>query len=208
MSALTIIGLTGPSGAGKSTIAALFTERGIPVIDADRIYHALLVPPSPCLDAIRKAFSDAVLHPDGTLNRKALSALVFEDSDAGRERLSRLNAITHRFVIQKTDEALAHYRAQGLPCVVIDAPLLIEAGMQQGCDLTICVLAPADVRIRRLMQRDGRSESELRARVQAQPDDTFYRAHADAVIVNDGTATKEQLRARVNDILAHREDPQ
>jgi dephospho-CoA kinase len=208
MNPMTIIGLTGPSGAGKSTIAALFTERGIPVMDADRIYHALLVPPSPCLDAIREAFSDAILHPDGTLNRKALSALVFEDSDAGRERLSKLNAITHRFVIQKTDEALACYRAQGLSCAVIDAPLLIEAGMHRGCDLTVCVLAPADVRIRRLMQRDGRSEAELHARIQAQPDDAFYRAHADVIVINDGTATMEQLRARVNEILPHQEDPQ
>ena len=122
---LCIIGLTGPSGSGKSTIATHFADLGIPVIDADRVYHELLLPPSACLDAIAAAFSTAVLTADGHLNRPALAALVFEDSDAGRERLSQLNRITHRFVIERTNELLAQYREQHLAAAVIDAPLLI-----------------------------------------------------------------------------------
>ena len=120
-----VIGLTGPTGAGKSIVSELFASFGLPILDADQIYHSLLIPPSACLDAIAAAFSTAVLTADGHLNRPALAALVFEDSDAGRERLSQLNRITHRFVIERTNELLAQYREQHLAAAVIDAPLLI-----------------------------------------------------------------------------------
>ncbi len=197
-----IIGLTGPSGAGKSTVAAHFAAKGIPVIDADRVYHSLLIPPSPCLQALTEAFSPAILAADGTLDRTALSAIVFADSDAGRAALSRLNEITHRFVIEKTQELLASYHRQGYRTVVIDAPLLIEAGMHQGCDLTVCVLSPIPVRVRRLMARDGKSEAEILSRIRAQKEDDFYLANTDVVIRNDDTTTDEQLRQRVRDILS------
>ena len=199
---LRIIGLTGPSGAGKSTVAALFAEMGTPVIDADRVYHQLLVPPSPCLDAIADAFSAAVLTPDGHLDRAALAALVFEDSDIGRERLATLNRITHRFVIEKTQKMLSEYRAKGLSAAVIDAPLLIEADMHRMCDLTVCVLADRQTRLQRLMKRDGKDAAAIKSRLDAQPDDGFYLSQTDLAIYTDGEPTQEQLQEQVKNVLA------
>ena len=199
---LRIIGLTGPSGAGKSTVAALFADMGTPVIDADRVYHQLLVPPSPCLDAIADAFSAAVLTPDGHLDRAALAALVFEDSDIGRERLATLNRITHRFVIEKTQKMLSEYRAKGLSAAVIDAPLLIEADMHRMCDLTVCVLADRQTRLQRLMKRDGKDAAAIKSRLDAQPDDGFYLSQTDLAIYTDGEPTQEQLQEQVKNVLA------
>ena len=198
---LCIIGLTGPSGSGKSTIATHFADLGIPVIDADRVYHELLLPPSACLDAIAAAFSTAVLTADGHLNRPALAALVFEDSDAGRERLSQLNRITHRFVIERTNELLAQYREQGLAAAVIDAPLLIEANMHRMCDLTVCVLADRQTRLTRLMARDHKDEAAILARIEAQPSDDFYLSNTDMVIYTDNQTTAQQLQGKVRDVL-------
>ncbi len=199
-----VIGLTGPSGAGKSTVAALLDAYDIPVIDADAIYHDLLTPPSPCLDALAAEFSDAILSPDGTLNRAALATQVFEDSNAGRQKRERLNAITHRFVIEKTNQLLKDYRAAGKSAVVIDAPLLIEAGMHRDCDYTVCVLAPKEVRLDRLMARDERDEAALLARINAQPSDDFYRDNTDAVILNgtdDAAADYGTLKEQLADVL-------
>ena len=198
---LCIIGLTGPSGSGKSTIATHFADLGIPVIDADRVYHELLLPPSACLDAIAAAFSTAVLTADGHLNRPALAALVFEDSDAGRERLSQLNRITHRFVIERTNELLAQYREQHLAAAVIDAPLLIEANMHRMCDLTVCVLADRQTRLTRLMARDHKDEAAILARIEAQPSDDFYLSNTDMVIYTDNQTTAQQLQGKVRDVL-------
>ena len=201
MTPFRIIGLTGPSGAGKSTVAMLFTEHGIPVIDADRVYHELLIPPSPCLDALSEAFTPAILSPDGSLDRAVLAALVFEDSDAGRERLAQLNRITHRFVIERTNELLAQYREQNLAAAVIDAPLLIEADMHRMCDLTVCVLADRQTRLTRLMARDHKDETAILARIEAQPDDDFYLSNTDMAIYTDSQTTVQQLQRKVRDVL-------
>ena len=183
---LFIIGLTGPSGAGKSLVASLMSGYGFPVIDADAVYHELLIPPSPCLDALVDAFSEQILNPDKTLNRPALSRIVFEDSDAGREKKALLNQITHRFVIEETHRRLGTYRANGARCAVIDTPLLLEANMHRDCNFTIAVLADKEVRLRRLLARDHATEQAILSRMRTQPDDEFYRSRVDAVLYNNG----------------------
>ena len=137
-----IIGLTGPSGAGKGALAAQFAARGVPIIDADCVYHELLVPPSPCLDALAEEFGDCILTKDKTLDRAALAALVFSDEPSASSRRITLNRITHRYVIEKTNELLSEYKSQGCAAAVIDAPLLIEAGMNTVCDTVIAVQCP------------------------------------------------------------------
>ncbi len=194
-----IIGLTGQSGSGKGTLAALFFEAGIPVVDADAVYHELLIPPSPCLDELRAEFTDDILNPDGTLNRPALAALVFGHSDAAKARLRRLNEITHRYVTERTIALLDGYAAQGYKAAVIDAPLLIEAGLHQRCDRVIAVLADRDVRIDRLMARDGLGRERVLARLDAQPDVSFYIDHADILVYNNGT--EQDLRVQFSHLL-------
>jgi dephospho-CoA kinase len=196
---LKIIGLTGPSGAGKGELGAYLEARGVPAIDTDRVYHDLLVPPSACLNELVSAFGSHILSSDGTLDRTALAALVFAEGDEASKRHAALNRITHRHVIQKTNEMLEQFRRAGKSAVVIDAPLLIEAGMDKDCDLVVAVLADRAVRLERLMARDGKDRNALLARIEAQPSDTFYRAHADVVIENNGDASA--LSKVADDIL-------
>lgn len=197
---MNIIGLTGPSGAGKGALAAQFAARGIPVIDADRVYRDLLIPPSPCLDALVEEFGKQILAADGTLDRAALAAIVFGDDALASARRATLNRITHQFVTEQTNELLSLYRAQGYAAAVIDAPLLIEAGLHERCDIVVAVLAHREVRLERLLAREGKSREALLARMDAQPDDDFYRSHAHVVVLNEGE--QAQLVAQADQILA------
>ena len=194
-----ILGLTGPSGAGKGEVGALLRARGLAVIDTDRVYHDLLIPPSPCLDALVEAFGHRILATDGTLDRATLAALVFADTDEARARHEVLNRITHRFVTERTSELLHSVRAEGYRAAVIDAPLLLEAGMDAMCEAVIAVIADREVRLGRLLTRDNKSREALIARLDAQPDDMFYRERAQFVIVNDGTLA--ELERAVDAVL-------
>ena len=195
-----ILGLTGQSGAGKGVVASLFAQHGIPAVDADAVYHELLSPPSPCLDELRAEFSDAILNADGTLNRPALSALVFAPTDEGKARLRRLNEITHRYVIEQTLAMLEEYEKRGCRAAVIDAPLLIEAGLHRNCDHVIAVLSDREIRIARLLERDRLSIEQISARLDAQNDASFYIEHADSLVYNNGTI--DELKASVSALLA------
>lgn len=197
---MNIIGLTGPSGAGKGALAAQFAARGIPVVDADRVYRDLLVPPSPCLDALVGAFGNRILAADGTLDRAALAAIVFGNDASAAARRATLNRITHQFVTEKTNELLSTYRAQGCAAAVIDAPLLIEAGLHERCGIVVAVLADREVRLERLIAREGKSREALIARMDAQPNDDFYRSHAHVVVLNEGE--EAQLSVQTDQILA------
>ena len=195
-----ILGLTGQSGAGKGVVASLFAQHGIPAVDADAVYHELLIPPSPCLDELRAEFSDAILNADGTLNRPALSALVFAPTEEGKARLRRLNEITHRYVIEKTVAMLVEYEKSGCQAAIIDAPLLIEAGLHRKCGHVIAVLADREVRVARLLERDRLSVEQISARLDAQRDASFYIEHADTLVYNNGTI--DELKASVSALLA------
>ena len=179
-----IVGLTGPSGAGKGTVAAVFEKFGIPSIDTDRVYHDLLVPPSPCLDALVARFGEHILNPDGILDRAALAAWVFAE---GRENeLLDLNAITHTFVLDAVRVICAELAQKGCPAVLVDAPLLFESGFDAECDRTLAVLADPDVRLCRIMARDHISLPVAKARLNAQKADAFYSERVDHVLRNDG----------------------
>lgn len=191
-----VLGITGPSGAGKGEISARLTRHyGIPVLDADAIYHALLIPPSPCLDALVAAFGDAILAPDGTLCRKTLSAIVFSDTE--KRRL--LNSIAHRHVMEEIRRRLRALAEEGCPVAAIDAPQLFEAGADADCDYVLAVLASPAVRRARIQSRDGITEAQANARFAAQHGDDFFRTHADAVIENDGTT--DALFDALNSVL-------
>ena len=191
------VGLTGPSGAGKGVVASLFARYGVPSIDTDAVYHDLLIPPSACLDELVARFGESVLTADGRLDRKALAAVVFA---AGHENdLLDLNRITHRHVLDEARRQLAAYEAAGKAAVLVDAPQLYESGFDAECDYVVAVLAPRDVRLSRIVARDGLDEARAAARLDAQKDDSFFRSHADAVLVNDGRA--EALESEICGLL-------
>ena len=181
-----ILGLTGPSGAGKGTVGAALSRLGFPVLDTDAVYHTHISGDTPCTRALALAFGSEILCEDGSVDRRRLAAVVFCGGEAEREQKARLNAITHGYVLATCDEWLEEQKAKGVACAVIDAPLLIEARMHERCDLVLAVLAPYELRLARILARDGIPEAAARARLDAQPKEDFYRAHADLVFVNDG----------------------
>ena len=146
-----IIGVTGPSGSGKTLLCRFFEKRNIPVIYADELYHSMLVPPSDCLEAIRRAFGDGVFRSDGTLDRKMLGGIVF--SDPGK--LEVLNKTVLSYVIDEIRRIISDYERAGHNTVIVDAPTLIESGFNAECTAVIAVLADRETRIRRISLRDG-----------------------------------------------------
>lgn len=190
-----VIGLTGPTGSGKGCVAKLFAQHGLSVIDADQVYHELLIPPSACLDALVAQFGERILFPDGSLNRRVLGDIVFSDSTS----LSELNRIAHSYVIEEIRRQLACMRKAKIPAAVIDAPQLFEAGLGYDCDVIVSVLADADIRLARIMARDNIDRAAALRRMNAQKTDAFFRSHSSYIVENNGSA--DLLLAPVREIL-------
>lgn len=176
-----LIGLTGPSGAGKSTVGQLFASFGLPVLNADDIYHTLLTPPSECLSDISACFGQEILKPDGTLNRQVLASIVFNDP----HELEKLNHITHSHVLRDFRRQLKKIRDDGIPAAVFDAPQLFESGANRECNIVVSVLAEEETRIQRIIARDGISRQSALDRIRAQKSDHFFRTHSDYIIENN-----------------------
>lgn len=176
-----LIGLTGPSGAGKGEVARILASFGLAILDADEIYHSLILPGMPCTRAIAEAFGAEVLNPDGSLNRPALGKIVFSDV----EKLGTLNSIAHRYVLAEMKRRLSLLPST-VPAAVFDAPQLFESGADKDCDSIVSVLADPAIRVRRVMERDHISEEAARSRISAQKSDAFFREHSDAVLENNG----------------------
>lgn len=191
-----VIGLTGPTGAGKGCVADLFAAFGLPVLNADRIYHTLLIPPSPCLDELADHFGKEVLTEAGTLNRQALAAIVFSNA----EELTTLNTITHHYVMAEIRKRLEQLRKDEAIAAVIDAPQLFEAGADRDCNVIVSVLADPALRIDRIMRRDAIDADTAIKRISAQKSDAFFRAHSDYVIENN--ESPERLLEPVRRILS------
>lgn len=180
------IGLTGGIASGKSTVAAELADLGAVVVDADALARAVVAPGSEGLARVREAFGPDAIAADGTMDRAAVAALVFNDADA-RERL---NGIIHPLV---RAEGRRLVREAGPDAVVVqDVPLLVETGQAGAYDLVLVVQAdPAD-RVARMVRDRGMTEEAARARIAAQATDEQRRAAADVVLVND--ADVEDLR--------------
>lgn len=189
-----IIGLTGQSGAGKGAVSEILREEGFYVIDCDKVYHSLLVPPSECLDAIEAEFGADVIGGDGTLDRKKLGSIVFASAD----KLAKLNEITLGRVIEKC-RAMIAAAGDDHVAAVLDAPTLIESGFADECDLTVAVTAGEETRTERIMKRDGISREEALERIKAQKSEDFYTSRADRLIENNGDL--EALRRRTEDLI-------
>ena len=170
-----IIGITGGSGAGKTTLLDCIRQKGGLVLDCDAIYHQLLQTDTAMLDAIETRFPGVV--EKGRLNRKKLGSIVFSDPAA----LADLNRITHTAVKQEVLRLLADAPA----LAAIDAIGLFEGNLAELCDVTVAVTAPAELRIARLMARDGITEEYARSRIQAQHPDDWFRQRCDHVLEND-----------------------
>ena len=191
-----VIGLTGPTGAGKGAVAAIFEGYGIPVINADRVYHELITPPSSCLQELVEAFGKEILLPDGSLNRRTLASMVFSDPSAQE----LLNTITHRYVMEEIKTRMERLRREGVPVAALDAPQLFEAGAHKACGAVISVLADRQTRLERIMHRDSITADAAMHRILAQKSDEFFKTHSDYIIENSGNI--ELLAPQIHRILA------
>ena len=179
-----IIGITGGTGCGKTTLLNVIRDQGGFVMDCDAIYHDLLKSDVQLLCGIEARFPGTV--EKGVLDRKQLGNLVFSDDKA----LLDLNTITHGAVKR---EVLR--RLEGRPSLAaIDAIGLFESGLAELCDVTVAVLAPHDVRVRRLMKRDGISAEYAQSRIKAQHSDGWFREKCDYVLINDAAQADFQKK--------------
>ncbi len=186
-----VIAVTGGIGCGKSTVTRTFRRMGARVIDADGISRALTAPRGAALPEIRRAFGDGVFSPDGTLDRRALAAIVFADEAARK----RLNAVLHPMIQAEMNAQIARARASGARLAVLDVPLLYEAGMETLADTVICVSAPERAQVERLRLRDGMSESQALARIRSQMPLAQKRRRADIVFSTDASIRASRRRA-------------
>jgi dephospho-CoA kinase len=177
-----MIGLTGGIGSGKSTVAALLTEHGFPVVDADQLAREVVEPGQPALAELAEAFGQDVLLADGSLNRPELAARAFVD----KARTELLNAITHPRIQELRERRFQEAEDAGSEAAVYDMPLLVEQGVDKNMDLTVVVDVDVEERVRRLVTTRGLTEEDARRRIAAQVDDAERLAAADVVIDNNG----------------------
>lgn len=194
-----ILGLTGPSGAGKGTAAAIFQKLGIPSIDTDAVYHKLLEDSGDITNELSSAFGQNILSENGKVDRKKLREAVFGHKNTPN-LLHTLNTITHKYVMARTRELLLSFEQSGATVALIDAPLLFEAGIDRDCDLVIGVLADREVRLSRIMERDGITREAAKTRINAQKGDDFFRDACQYILENNGDAAA--LEAQICRLLS------
>ena len=199
-----LVGLCGRSGSGKGYIAKMFADCGIPSVDTDAVYRRMTAPVSdrsglsPCMTELIGRFGEQVLASDGSLNRAVMRSLVF-GGDA--EALADLNRITHRHILAETQDIAERLYREGADIVLIDAPVLYESGFDRMCEQVVCVTAPEDVIVSRIMKRDGLSEDDAKKRLASQKSREELEGRADVVI--DNNDERPVLYERVRQCVKH-----
>ena len=183
-----IIGLTGGTGSGKSTVAEVLKEHGYTVVDADLISKEVTAPGSPALVELADFFGKDVINEDGSLNRRLLRERAF-NNDANAHALQKI--VTDRII------SLAKERLKG-NCV-FDAPTLLENNLQNLVDMVIVVTARKELRIKRIMKRDGVTRKQVLEIMDKQMPDREKIKYADIVIKNNGT--REALKQTVTELI-------
>ena len=195
------LGIIGGIGAGKSTVVTLITEQ-VPcqVIGADEIGHRILLKGERAYEAVIDAFGTGILDEAGHIVRRELGKIVFSSQEA----LKQLNAITHPIIFDEVQKMIQKYEQEGVPCIIIDAALLIEIGLVQLTDYVIGVDTSEDVRIKRIMKREGFSKEEAVARINKQKKWEELKKVIDYTIDNNGNyeETTGQIKALLHTLNA------
>ncbi len=184
-----LIGLTGQTGAGKGYAGKILADMGFNVIDSDSVVRDIYKSNLPLIDVLAAEFGRDIVK-DGGIDRKKLGTAVFGD----KEKLERLNSIVHPFVIAECEK-------RAVPPAVLDAPQLFEANAQSKCSKVICVVADKELRLKRIMQRDGIGRDEALKRIDSQLSEEYYINNSDFVIYNNGEDIKKQIIKITEEIL-------
>lgn len=178
-----VVGLTGGIGSGKSTVADRLVALGAALVDTDAIAHALTAPGGAAISAIRAAFGEAVIAPDGRMDRAAMRAIAFSDPSARK----RLEAILHPMIRAQTQAGIDAAIAAHAPYVLVAVPLLVESGQARGrYDRVLVVDCPREVQIERTMRRSALAREQVESILAAQATREQRLAAADDVIDNGG----------------------
>ncbi len=178
-----VIGITGGIGSGKSTVSDIIKKNNFPVIDCDEISRELTQKDNTVLDEIRRCFGASVFDDNGNLLRQELANIVF--SDSSKKKILEDIVVTRIFEIVQDD--LSKHRSLGTKLVFIDAPLLIETGLNRLCDVCVLVTADIETRINRVEKRDGISRDRVLERISNQMPESEKKAVADELIDNSGS---------------------
>lgn len=202
LGAMLRIGLTGGIGSGKSTVAQMFMDRGIPVIDADQVAREVVEPGKPALRRLAEAFGEDILNEDGTLKRAELARRAFVD----RTHTETLNSITHPAIEDTVGQRFLDHEEAGTPAVIYDMPLLVDKNLHLEMGLVIVVDVELETRVTRLTESRGLNADDARRRIASQVDDATRLAAADLLIDNNGSLedlvpqvekAMEEIRRRV-----------
>jgi len=197
-SGTTVVGLLGAVASGKSTVARIMVEAGAQLVDADVIAHEVLARPEVKRN-LELAFGRDVFTPEGRADRAKLAAFVFGADAESEEQRQRLNAIVHPPVLEEIDKQVREARRREAGLVVLDAPLLMEKGLAEHCDMLVFVDAPEALRAERAQKDRGWAGAEVSRRDAAQIPAADKKQKADLVIQNAGT--KEELRTDVRSLV-------
>ncbi|WP_232725500.1 dephospho-CoA kinase [Bacillus sp. FJAT-44742] len=192
-----IIGLTGGIASGKSFVAGLMEEWGLPVVDADKIAREVAEPGEQAYEQIIEAFGSNIVNIDGTINRKSLGKLIFEDD----KRREILNQIMHPAIRSKMIEEKEILQDKGHEHIVFDLPLLIENQLHFMVDKVLLVYVEDEIQLARLMERDQSSEEDALNRIRSQMPLIKKREFADKVIDNGGS--REDTKKQLKNVLAN-----
>lgn len=188
-----IVGLTGGIASGKSLVARVFKAMGAHIIDADRIVHELIAPGEEAWKEIRDHFGNDILLPDGSIDRRRLGGIIFDDP---KER-QWLNACLHPRVFEVYLKLVRRIMDRAPESVVVfDAALLIETGFHRRMDRTVVVYAEIEQQIERLVSRDGLTREQAMKRIESQMPLNKKREYADYVIENTGSREEAEQKAR------------
>ncbi|MDD3395206.1 MAG: dephospho-CoA kinase [Anaerotignum sp.] len=191
-----VIGLTGGTGSGKGVVSQCLREAGAAIIDADLIAHEIIKKGKPAYEALTSYFGRHILREDGEIFRRKLGEIVFRD----KGKLEFLNRCTHKYIAQEIARQIQEAMELGKKkLIVIDAPLLVEAGLVEICDAIWVVYADEEVRVRRIMERDGILLETAKARIENQKSWAEYKSYAQEVIDNSGTL--EMVQSQVATLM-------
>lgn len=188
------LGITGRSGCGKSTVTAIFSSKGVPLVDADQCSREMLLPGSPLLPQLAARFGADIIREDGTLDRHLLADRAF----ASPEGKAALDALTHPEILRRIRAAKEAARRTGAPLFVLDGAVIVGSAAEGECDQLAVVTAPFETSVARIAARDGISPEMAARRLNAQTPEAVLTAKADYILPN--TSTREALAKAANEL--------